>query len=471
MGIRLDWQVESEQSQLRATEDPGAKLRRQQARRKLIALLAGLIVVLGGVGLVVAWRLWRVDNQLRQDLIDTVQVEVTALRIGDFVNYMSIQRSASEAFLLEQSHRFEEYQDLKQTHRVELTGDVLAVEIDEQRGRVVLQEMIDGVPYKVVWFYWYYEDASEQSGWRHVPDDLTFWGDEREIEAGPVLVRYRDLDRSLAAALAARLEDWWTRGCALLGCAVPPPDLRVQILAERPKQVGWQGIDAWTLNITSPLVGRSRADQPLSPELEYDVAAQIAARLVSYAANTPDLPTYGDAAWLQSELAAWLTDSLLGTTAAPGEASFVQTLVDLFGPGAPATLLAVLPAGPGIDSALSVISGVPLAQLTDDQLNHLNWRRYFQWRLELEPRLVAQPDLHPVFLTLYDLDNLDAATIAETRRLDPATATSPPPEALTATISREGDQVYASVSARRAETGEILPIVFRLAGGTWKRRN
>ena len=66
---------------------------------------------------------------------------------------------------------FEAYQQLKQAHRVELTGDVLDVTIDDLRGRVVLQETIDGVPYKVVWFYWYYEDGGErdQPGWRRVP--------------------------------------------------------------------------------------------------------------------------------------------------------------------------------------------------------------------------------------------------------------------------------------------------------------
>lgn len=192
MGIRLDWQVESEQSRVRATEDPQARQARRQAQRRLLLWLLALASLLALAGAVALWRLQRIDSQLRQDLLDTVEIEVTALRIGHLPDFMAIQRSASEAFLLEQSRRFEEYQTLKQTHRVELSGDVLDVTIDQQRGRVMLREVIDGVPYKVLWFYWYYEDGrtSDRGGWRHVPDDLTFWGDEAQLERGPVQMHY-----------------------------------------------------------------------------------------------------------------------------------------------------------------------------------------------------------------------------------------------------------------------------------------
>jgi hypothetical protein len=179
MGIKLDWQVESEQTQVRATDDPDARHKRRLAQRRLVLLIVGLASTLILIAALIIWRLQRVDNQLRQDLLDTVEIEVTALRLGDFANFLAIQRSASDTFLIEQSHEFEYYQTLKQSHRVQLTGKVLDAVIDGQRGRVVLQEIIDSVPYKVVWFYWHYEDGAgnDQSGWRRVPDDLTFWGD------------------------------------------------------------------------------------------------------------------------------------------------------------------------------------------------------------------------------------------------------------------------------------------------------
>jgi hypothetical protein len=233
---------------------------------------------------VVIWRLRSVDDRLRQDLLDTVEIEVTALRLGDYPNFLAIQRSASDTFFLEQSSEFDFYQELKLTHRVELTGRVLDAEIDDQRGRVVLEESIDGVPYKVVWFYWHYEDDSTQAGWRRVPDDLTFW-ETTEIDTGPVRVRYRTLDAELAQALADRLPGWWSQGCEVLGCTTPPPTLHVEIVPERPAAaVTWSTSDSWTLRITSPLVDRTRADVPLAPELERAIAQQVAG-LVRYAAG------------------------------------------------------------------------------------------------------------------------------------------------------------------------------------------
>ncbi len=468
MGIKLDWQVESEQSQVRASEDPDARLHRQHLRRQFLAVLAGLVVVLGGVGGVVVWRLWSVDHQIRQDLLDTVEIEVTALRIGDFANYMAIQRSASDAFMLEQSRQFDEYQRLKQTHRVELTGKVISVTIDDQRGRVVLQEIIDGVPYQVVWFYWRYEDveAQDQSGWRHVPDDLTFWGEAREIEQGDVTISYHALDERLARALAPRLSEWWADGCPALSCALSS-GLRVEIVAERPKDLAWSTRRAWTLSVTSPLVGRSRADLPLSPDLESEIATLIAARLVSYAsADLTPLP-YSDAAWLQSELARWLAASFLGTSGT----GFTDSLRAIYGDGVPARLLEAIRTGATLDATVTGIGGVPLGQLSLDQLNSLDWRGFFQWRLEQEAQLATQPD-SLVFLTLYDPEDVSATNQALLRFSDPAYAAQPVPQVKGVTVAADQGKIYAYVAATSTDAlgaTSDSTILWRLVGGTWKR--
>jgi len=96
MGIKLDWQVESEQSNIKATEDPQAQLRRRQARRQLILLLLLVVCLLSLAGAAVIWRLQQVDDRIRQDLLDTIAIEVTALRIGDFANYMAIHSSSKK---------------------------------------------------------------------------------------------------------------------------------------------------------------------------------------------------------------------------------------------------------------------------------------------------------------------------------------------------------------------------------------
>ncbi|NLX09316.1 MAG: hypothetical protein GXY36_06635 [Chloroflexi bacterium] len=476
MGIKLEWEVESEQTQLRATEDPDARQRRRKNGRRFLLLLIGILTVLAGLAAVIKWRLDQVDHQYRQDLIDTVEIEVAALRLGDFAAFMAIQRSASEAFMLEQSRRFSEYQDFKRSHRLALTGDVQNVTIDNLRGRVVLQETIDGVPYQVVWFYWYYEDdgPNNQSGWRHVPDDLTFWGDEAEVTAGPVRVTYRKLDERLAEALAPRLQDWWARGCALLGCSLPPDELRVEIVAERPSTVEWADYDPWTLRVTSPLVGRARADVAIPADLGQAIADQVADRLVRHAAGEINPPIYSDAAWLHDDLSRWLAQALLTGDTPTQPPGFIESLIAQFGTGVPAQVARALQTDATLDGTLTAITGVPFALISLDQLNMLDWQGFFQWRLALETRLLAQADTGGAFLALYDLEDALTSQQAQLRIEDAAYAARPVPAVGVVAIAREANgQTYAYVET--AHTQNDVPIsetvIWRLAGNTWKRIN
>ncbi|WP_119067936.1 hypothetical protein [Aggregatilinea lenta] len=470
MGIKLDWEIESEQTQARAAEDPEARRRRHAARRRLLLLILGL-----AVGLLIAagaalWRLDQVDSQYRQDLLDTVEIETTALRIGDFAGFMAIQRSASDAFMLEQSRTFEDYQQIKQTHEVELPGTVVDATIDRLRGRVVVQEVIDGVPYNVVWFYWFYEDkgSTGQGGWRHVPADLTFWGDEAEITSGAAHVTYRALDADLAQALAPRLGSWWAQGCEALQCAAPPPELQVDIVAERPAALEWATYDAWTLRVTSPLVGRARADAVVPPDLNQAVAGQIASRLVRYAANDSITPPPTDAAWVADELSGWLRWQFTGS--ASGD--FTRTLVAQYGAGAPGTLARTLGTQPTLDAALSAVTGQSLAQMPVETLSALDWRGFFQWRLDVEAQLLSQVDGSTALLDLYDLDISSAASEVARRIEDPTYASRTAPQVQAVNVLRdESGQTYAYVDAVRAEDGATIQIIWRLVNGTWKRTN
>jgi hypothetical protein len=395
--------------------------------------------------------------------------------VGDFANYMAVQRSASDAFLLEQSQRFEDYQTLKNTHRVALTGDVISATIDNQRARVVLEEIIDGVPYHVVWFYWRYEDgaASLQSGWRHVPDDLTFWGDERTLTGAHARIAYHALDDALAQALLLRLDTWWERGCAALTCAAAPPPLKVEIVAERPKTVAWAAHDPWLLRVSSPLVGRARADLPLAPELEGEIRQMLATRLVRYVGGESPLSWYSDAAWLQSELGAWLAGQV---DEGPGEMPpFTRSVIAQHGPGAPLTLLAAIGPQMALDDALIALTGVAMPLLPVDQLNNLDWTSFLQWRLELEPQLLAQPQTSGAFLALYDLQSVAASSEAALRLESPAYAAHPVPQVVSVTVGRDGaSQTYAYAETTRSENGVTIPagtIIWRLSAGTWKRMN
>ena len=475
MGIKLDWQIESEQTRTRATEDPEMARRRRHARRQLIVLLLLLACVIGGIGAAIVWRLRQVDNQLRQDLLDTVSVEVTALRLDDFAGFMAVQRSASDTFLLDQSRQFDEYQTLKQQHRVELSGDVVSAAIDGQRGRVVVNETVDGVPYHVVWFYWHYEDigASDQGGWRHVPADLTFWGEARTLTSGPVTIDYHALDEDLAQAMLPRLAAWWENGCTILVCAAPAPAMTVEIVAEYPMHVEWVAGDPSRLRVTSPLVTRERADAPLLPDLEPALIEAITGRLVRYAAADAAAPYYADATWLQDELARWLAGELLGTPA--GDPGFIESVTALYGPTAPLTILSALTAASTVDDALRAVTGVNIPLLTIDQLSDLDWRGFFAWRLALEPRLLAQPDSSGAFLSLYNLQNLSASSEAALRLESPAYGARPVPDVARVTLTRDANSdTYATVETTRVENGVTVAgetIEWRLADRTWKRDN
>ncbi len=473
-GIKLDWHVESEQSETRAVEDPLARQRRREARQQFLAILAGLVLVVGAVALGILWRLRDVENRVRRDLLDTVEAEITALRIGDLASYTAIQRSASDAFVLEQSRRFEEYQRLKQAGRIQLTGEVVSTAIDDQRARVVVEELIDGVPYHVVWFYWRYDNpGGAHNGWRHVPDDLTFWGDERTIETGAGRVTFRELDAALGRALAERLPDWWARGCMLLACAEPPPDPTIEIVAARPPAVAWDSPDGWTLRITSPLVERARADVALPPGLAQMVAEQLAARLLRFATGDTHPSATTDAAWLHRDYARWMAQHMRTDTLTVQGEGFIESLQANYGPHAPAVVLDALRTNPTVDGVLSALAGVPLAQLSPDQLNDLDWRGYFQWRLALERELLSEPQVE-AFLSLYDLENVNAASEARLRLESPAYTVQPVPEVQSVAITRENAQTYAWADVVYTDNGiKVMEgrIAWRWTGGSWRRLN
>jgi hypothetical protein len=113
VSIKLDWQIEAERIHERASESPEARAQRIRQRRRLILFTMLLIFFIGVSALLILLRLEDVDNQLRQSLIDTLQAELAALRIGNYGDYMLLQRSAGDNWYIVQGERFQHYQQLK----------------------------------------------------------------------------------------------------------------------------------------------------------------------------------------------------------------------------------------------------------------------------------------------------------------------------------------------------------------------
>src|SRR5688572_4550888 len=114
MGIKLDWEIEAEQSHVRNSgEDKESVRQRRQARLRLLLIVGALALVIIAVFVGVLLRLKQVDYDIEQRLRNTVDAEVAALRIGDRSAFLANQRSATDDWLLAQEQMFDQYQALK----------------------------------------------------------------------------------------------------------------------------------------------------------------------------------------------------------------------------------------------------------------------------------------------------------------------------------------------------------------------
>ncbi|MBZ0304668.1 MAG: hypothetical protein K8I82_01250, partial [Anaerolineae bacterium] len=125
MGVRLDWEIEAEQSQVRNTgEDPAEARKRRLARFRLLFFILLVLVLIGAVVGGIRLRLDQINGEIEQALRNTVETEVTALRLGDWQAFADAQRSASGDWLQRQEQTFNQYQDLKLQQTIQLTGTI-----------------------------------------------------------------------------------------------------------------------------------------------------------------------------------------------------------------------------------------------------------------------------------------------------------------------------------------------------------
>lgn len=458
MGVRLDWDVESEQSEKHnVREDPERIKQRRRTMFRFLLMVLFFGGILAGAGALLQWQLQRADQRIEDLLRDTVEAEVAALRIGDWDAFGAAQRSASPDWLAQQRAYFDTYQNLKVTNDVNLAGTVRGLKIDGQRGRVMIEEIINGVPYTQVWFYWRYED-----GWRHVPPDYTFWGDLQEYQGREVSVTYRDVDEKLALDVGVSVESWVESTCgAILQCG-DLPHISVAILPQdgltRPE---WDSVNLWQLNIPSPYMVRARTDQPFSGTLLMETANAVATRLVAESAINFSQPAYPrDAYYLYPAVANWLT----GLFAQVNTNSHLMTsLAQNYGNMAVGQLMQAMQA----DSQLNIF--LPLTNTARLDEPNLDWRDFLTWRLQVENELRLRGDS----ATFIDLYTPEAAATAQQRFASP-----PAYNALgIVTLIEKGlavdgvPQLTATVRYGEEEGAPEERILFRLSGDTWKRAN
>jgi len=282
MSIKLDWEMDG-QVQRGIGEDPNAsRKRRLRAIRLLIFLTIITSIGVGGY-IFIDQRLNQVTKQLETELRDTVIAEVAAIRVGDWDAYRKIQRSADTAWIEnEQRANFMAYQDLfRNGASVELEGNILFLDIDNDvpRARVHVEEIIDGVAYTRIWFYWRYSEDEDNDGlldgWKHTRPDYTFWGATKTLEGRYATITYRDVDERVAQDLMTYLNQMVELACTSRDCA-NLPRLRADISPEGYGALMWSPSDRNLLLVPSPYANKARSDMPFSPEMQAQVATLLA---------------------------------------------------------------------------------------------------------------------------------------------------------------------------------------------------
>ncbi len=453
--IRLEWNVESHKIDKSDSEDPIAKRARRRRALRLIMLIGIVLALLTSGVLVVRQRLLDVQGQLEQLLQETVRAETAAIRIGDIHTFLALQDSTSQAWRQQQQSNFREYGDIKARQDVDLTGTILDLEIDGQRGRVVVEEIINGVRFAQVWFY-----RNTGNGWHHVAPDFSFWGEERTLETGVVRIRYFDLDERFAQAVSEAVSGWIRRGCEILGC-VATPSLSIAVVNDSAQPVSWASDGTTTLQILSPSGGRISVDSPFDQNLQLLVAELLADHLINHRTNGLQIVYPHDAVYLRLSLAAYLINVFLDVD---GGESLVESLALMYGEAKVAELVDHLVPAASM-AVLQQIIGQPLTEA------NLDWRDFVKWRLNIETDLIengAESD----WLSLYDTADEDVWQMAYQRYQTKTQARVR--DVLDQEIWHSPDgspQLRVTVIAVAGETVEEQVVHFTLVDGVWKRAN
>ena len=371
--IRFEWNIESHRIDKSDGEDPLAKRRRRRNVVRLLLLLALLLTMIALGILLIKQRLMDVENQFAQLLQDTVKAEVAALRIGDLNSWLASQASEDESWIGQQRAMFQQYSDLKAAGAIELTGDILAVHIDGDLARVLVQENVYDQPYSRLWFY-----RRTDSGWLHIAPDRSFWGEAQQFIGDGVRVNYLAVDRQFATDLGMTLKDWLRRACSVFLCGDLPP-MVVEVVLESDTAVAWRDERNLRLAVRSPYLDIARADTPFDSVFQYQTSQLLAARIVNAHTNYRAAAYPHDALFLRKAATDWLAAWL---TSENQSASLMGSLTDHYGAAAVAQLLTNLSATDSMATLQRVIPN-PLEQA------NLDWGDFIEWRLELESELTA----------------------------------------------------------------------------------
>ena len=342
---------------------------------------------------------------------------------------------------------------MKAAGEIELRGDILAVHIDGERARVLVQENISGQPFSRLWFY-----RRTDAGWLHTAPDPTFWGERLQYEGAGVRINYRAADQRFAVDLGMALEDWIQRACAVFACG-DLPILVAEVRLDAIQEPAWRDERNLRLDVPSPYLDIARADTPFDGVYQRYVSQLLAARVVNAHTSYRTAAYPHDAHFLRQAatdwLAAWLThtgrsDTLMGSLAHNYGADAIARLLDSL----------------GTTDSMAILQRVipdPLAQAD------LHWRDFIEWRIKLESELIGAR-AEEQWLRLYDTSD-EGARRAAYARFNQSVAE--PVYRVVDQFVWTGDaghpQLRVSVEAGDASQPGAENVLFNLVNGVWKR--
>lgn len=451
--IRFEWNIESQRIDRSDGEDPQAKSRRRRTALRLLLLVLLFIAALVVGALAVRQRLIDVETMNAQLLQDTVKAEVAAIRIGDVNTWLKVQDSTNESWMQRQRALYQHYNELKIAAAIDLTGDILAVEIENDLARVLVQENINAVPYARLWFY-----ARTEDGWLHRAPVHSFWGAPERFIGPRVRIDYRSVDQQFVEQLAAKLVDWLERSCSLLNCS-DMPDLSVEVVADAPEVVAWVDERAMRLRLRSPYSDIARADLPFDGPYQIQASRIIAQRLTAEHTKRRTAIYPHDAYFIREAVSEWLSRWLLRIESGD---SLIGSLAQNYGMEAVAHLL----------SGLSPTDDMSIVQrFIPDPISgaELEWRDFIEWRLRTEDELITAR-AEQAWLKLYDTSD-ESVRIAAYERFN-RNAAARPPSVVDHVIWWSDDGLpQLRITARyedESSAGDVI-ILFNLVNQVWKR--
>lgn len=460
MSVGFDWDKEDENRRERQkTDEYLLELKALKQRRTRMAILGFLAIPALVIGLIYL-RDQATSQAIHEAFQQTIDGEIRALRTGDKSTWLGYQANV-KPWSIVQWNTYGDYQS--QRSHVVPGNRIVDEQNDDLHGQVQLEELVDGAPYEVTWYY----DYSEHDGWKHVAPPLSAFGAESQLSDDHFTIRYRNLDAAQVDAIKLELEGWWKTACQMTECGSGGPQpLTIRLATDPALQPGWSTDDPSLLNAPSPHLGRVPADNTLNPEYRAMLARLVGQYWARWAAPV-DAGATVEARWFQDELAAYLAHGMGVKENAP----LLGRLAGTSGPKSVMALGRKLKGGEDLIPALRDVTGLePLEEPFD-------WHVYLAAQLNAEASLAATGQAGTAARLYGDPDHLPTLLTQDGWQPADALAGAAPGSIQVGSVDQVGDLYWAQVTFGLASTSSpqaeanstqlAAYVPFRIMGDRW----